>query len=112
LNKVGKDKGDTILDPPRCAICGTSVTLYPMGYVKCPHCGRPVCRQCWGVNWFPKAFDAEKCSHIDGSAGPAVVPIGEKLKRPRLDYSSGLVTATLVALTLLIIYLLWDLFAF
>jgi hypothetical protein len=101
-----------ILEPPRCSICGTKVTLYPLGWKQCPHCGKPVCRQCWGPVWFNKAFDAANCSHSDGSQGPAVVPIGEKSKPVAMNWPSGLVSLTLFGLVALILYLLWDLLAF
>jgi hypothetical protein len=41
-----------------------------------------------------------------------VVPIGEKLKSPSMNWPSGLVTFTLVGLAVLIVYLLWDLLAY
>jgi predicted RNA-binding Zn-ribbon protein involved in translation (DUF1610 family) len=112
VSKTESSENNVMLDPPRCGICGTKVTLYPLGWVACPHCGKPVCRQCWGSSWVAKNFDAEKCGHSDGSRGPAVMPIGEKLKGPAINWPSGLVTFALVCLVILILYLLWDLLAY
>lgn len=101
-----------VQDPPRCGICGTKVTVYPLGWMKCPHCGRPVCRQCWGAAWSVKGFNAETCAHSDGSCGPAVVPIGERPKRPNVNWPSGLVSIALGGLVILIAWLLWDLLSY
>ena len=112
MTKTESSEKNVLLDPPRCSICGTKVTLYPLGWKECPHCARPICRQCWGPSWFIKKFDTQECSHSDGSCGPAVVPIGEKLKSPSMNWPSGLVTFVLAGMAILIVYLLWDLFAY
>ncbi len=110
MTQLDPNQRTAVPDPPRCAICGTKVTLYPLGWKACPHCGKPVCRQCWGATWASKTFDAEKCAHSDGSAGPAVVPIGEKTKGPNVNWPSGLVSILLVGLVLLILFLIKSLF--
>jgi hypothetical protein len=70
-----------------------------------------VCRQCWGEAWEEKAFDREKCVHADGSRGPAVVPIGEKVRSgTTTDWSSYSIIAIVALLVLVILYLVWDLF--
>jgi len=113
LIKPPKQKSEVILDPPRCAICHTMVTLYPSGWSKCPHCGRPVCRQCWGpAAWVPKAFDAEKCVHKDGSESQQVSPIGERISTPKsTDWTSWGFKVVLGVLVVVVLYLLYDLVA-
>jgi len=112
LAKTPKKKQTPILDPPRCGVCGTSVTLYPPGWTNCPACGRPVCRQCWEEAWDTKNFDSTKCSHKDGSRGPAVAPIGERVKPSLIpDWTSYLIRGALAALGVLVLWLLYQIFS-
>ncbi len=111
MAKSSKTKPRPVMDSPRCGICGMPLNLYPPGWVPCPVCGRVVCRQCWGPVWGEKAFDQETCVHADGSQSPAVVPIGEKVRRgSTTDWSSYAIFAIVALLVLVILYLMWDLF--
>ena len=63
MNKPAKKSSEFINDPQRCEICATILTLYPHDFAECPHCGRKVCRPCWGEVWGGKSFSSESCSH-------------------------------------------------
>ena len=112
MAKNGKKESAFVGDTKRCGICGTSLTLYPKDFAPCPHCGRVVCRQCWGAVWVTKAFAAENCSHIAENDGRTMTAVGEPRKAMNWDWPRLLFGLLLGALAIGIVFFLFNLFIF
>lgn len=112
MAKNGKKEAAFVGDVKRCGICETSLTLYPKDFAPCPHCGRVVCRQCWGAVWSAKAFSAESCSHITENDGRTITSVGESSRGWNWDWQRLLFGLALGALALGILFFLFNLFIF
>lgn len=110
MAKNGKNSA-FIDDPQRCAICGTTLTLYPKDFATCPHCQKAVCRQCWGSVWPSKSFTAEACAHLAESGGLAGASMTTRSQGLNWDWPKVGLATGLVLLAVGIIYFLLNLFA-
>ncbi len=112
MTKGLKRNSASINDPQRCAICATTLTLYPKDFLPCPHCHKSICRQCWGETWEKKTFAGDACAHLSQNDGLTVSNIEQNQKSLDWDWYKLALAAGLVILAGAIVLFLLNLFAF
>jgi len=112
LSRPVKKDAASISDPQRCAVCDTTLTLYPPGFKDCPHCQQPVCRSCWKESWVEKRFPSDRCAHRLEGDPLGLAPVGEKVQSVEWDWQKTLFIGALALLAIVVLVFLWNLFVF